>query len=240
VEQVWVVLNLRVKLIVAAAVAVVLGFCATRFPILPALSQFCDQVAGFCLLGVLCFALLLALGSLCLLPASPFIIAASAAFGFTWGLAAGVTGIALGASCGFLLSRWFLRKDVSAHLRKNPTFQSIDVAIAREGWKIVILLRLCPIPFGLANYLYGLTGINFRPYLFTTILGSLPATLLFCHLGSAGKAGLQALASGKTGHDPGQMILLALSVVATVAVIAILPRFAKKAIAKHANVSLPS
>jgi uncharacterized membrane protein YdjX (TVP38/TMEM64 family) len=167
-------------------------------------------------------------------------IAASAVFGFPLGLTAGLSGVALGASLGFLLSRRLLRKDISAQLRKHPTFASIDIAIAREGWKIIILLRLCPIPFGLANYLYGLTGIPFRAYLLTTLAGSLPSTLLFCHLGSAGKAGLEALASGQSGHHIGDIVLLGISVAAAVAVILILPRFAKKAIAKYAKVSIPS
>jgi uncharacterized membrane protein YdjX (TVP38/TMEM64 family) len=232
--------SFRVKIAVAAIAAAGLGVAAAHFQVISILRGFCDQVGRMGLAGVLCFALLLAAGSCCMLPASPFIMAASAVFWFPLGLTAGLSGIALGASLGFFLSRWLLRKDVSAQLRKHPTFESIDIAIAREGWKIIILLRLCPIPFGLANYLYGLTGIPFRAYLLTTLAGSLPSTLLFCHLGSAGKAGLEALASGRSGHHAGEIVLLGISVAAAVAVILILPRFAKKAIAKYAKVSIPS
>ena len=233
-------LSFRVKIALAAIAAAGLVVAAARFPVVSILRSFCDHVGQMGLAGVMCLALLLAIGSLCMLPASPFIIAASAVFGFPLGLTAGLSGVALGASLGFLLSRWFLRKDISAHLRRHPTFESIDIAIAREGWKIIILLRLCPIPFGLANYLYGLTGIPYQPYLLTTLAGSLPSTLLFCHLGSVGKAGLQAVASGQSGHHPGEIALLVISVAATVAVILFLPRFAKKAIAKYAKVSIPS
>ena len=232
--------SFRVKIAVAAIAAAGLAVTAAHFPVLSILKGFCDHMGQMGLAGVLCFGVLLAAGSLCLLPASPFIIAASAVFGFGSGLVAGLSGIALGASIGFLLSRWFLRKEVAAQLRKHPTFESIDIAIEREGWKIIILLRLCPIPFGLANYLYGLTGIPFQPYLLTTLAGSLPSTLLFCHLGSAGKAGLEAVASGQSGHHPGEIMLLGISLAATVAVILFLPRFAKKAIAKYTKVSIPS
>ena len=232
--------SFRVKIAVAAIVAAGLVVTAAHFPVISILKGFCDHVGKMGLAGVLCFALLLAVGSICMLPASPFIIAASAVFGFWLGLAAGLSGVALGASFGFFLSRWLLRKDISAQLRKHPTFESIDIAIEREGWKIIILLRLCPIPFGLANYLYGLTGIPYQAYLFTTLAGSLPSTLLFCHLGAASKAGLEAVASGRSGHHAGQVVLLGISVAATIAVILFLPRFAKKAIAKHAKVSIPS
>ncbi|MBV9491248.1 MAG: VTT domain-containing protein [Verrucomicrobia bacterium] len=232
--------SFRVKILIAVTVALAVAITATHFPVIPALKHFCAQVGHMGWVGALCVALMLAAGSLCFLPASPFIITAAAVFGFWLGLMAGVLGLALGASCGFLLSRWLLRKDVAARLRKHPTFESLDVAIEREGWKIIILLRLCPIPFGMANYLYGLTGIPFRPYLLTSLLGSLPSTLLFCHLGAAGKASLEKLAAGHVGHHGGEMILLGLSLAATVAVIVVLPRFAKKAIAKYAKVSLPS
>ncbi len=232
--------SLRVKLVVAVVAVVLLALVATRVPVGPALQEFCDAIGGFGLAGVALFALLLAAGSLVLLPASPFIIAAAAVFGFWLGFLAGMAGLALGSTAGFLLARGFLRREISAHLRKHPTFAGIDLAIEREGWKIIILLRLCPIPFGLANYLYGLTGIRYRPYLFTTLAGGLPSTLLFCHLGAAGKAGLQALSSGQLGHDGGQMALLAVSLVATVAVIVFLPRFARRAVAKHAKVTIPS
>ena len=71
--------------------------------------------------------------------------------GFLWELLERSPGIALGAAGGFCLSRWFLRKDISAQFRKHATFRAIDIAIEKEGWKIVILLRLCPIPFGLGK-----------------------------------------------------------------------------------------
>jgi uncharacterized membrane protein YdjX (TVP38/TMEM64 family) len=114
------------------------------------------------------------------------------------------------------------------------------MAIEKEGWKIVILLRLCPIPFGLANYLYGLTAVRFRDYLVATIIGSLPSLLLFCQLGAAGKAGLDAIASGQAGHSPGHFALLAISAAATLSAIVLIPFFARKAIAKYANVSIPT
>jgi uncharacterized membrane protein YdjX (TVP38/TMEM64 family) len=149
-------------------------------------------------------------------------------------------GVGLGASLGFIISRSFLRKDIAERLRRNPTFRAIDLAIEEEGWKVVALLRLCPIPFGLANYFYGLTGIRFQPYLWTTILGSLPSIVLFCHLGSAGKAGLEALASGNFHKGAGEITLLVLSVVATIAALIFLPRFARRAVEKYAKVSIPS
>ena len=189
-------------------------------------------------LGIFLVALFLGIGSLFFLPASPFIIAGSAVFGFPLGLVGALTGVALGAAGGFCLSRWFLRKEVSAHFRKHATFRAIDLAIEKEGWKIVILLRLCPIPFGLANYLYGLTAVRFRPYLIATMLGGLPSTLLFCQLGSEGKAGLDALSSGHLGRSTGELVVLGLSMVATVFAIVLIPSLRSKGCRQiHADVA---
>ena len=227
---------------IVAAIALVIGLAVASyfFPIVPALQNLCVWVGSLGPLGVFLLALFLAIGSLLFLPASPFIIAGSAVFGFPLGVLGALTGLALGASGGFCLSRWFLRKDISARFRKHATFRAIDMAIEKEGWKIVILLRLCPIPFGLANYLYGLTAVQFRPYLIASLIGGLPSLLLYCQLGTAGKAGLDAIASGHLVRSTGELVVFGISMVATVCAIVLIPLFARKAVQKYAQVSLPS
>jgi uncharacterized membrane protein YdjX (TVP38/TMEM64 family) len=217
---------------------IVLAALAYFFPLVPALEHVSAWLGGLGVIGAALFAVLIAASSLCLLPASPFIIAASAVFGFSLGLLTSAVGIILGASSGYLLSRLFLRKDLADQLKGRPTFKAIDQAIAEEGWKIVLLLRLCPIPFGLANYLYGLTAIGFLPYLLTSFLGAVPGLILFSHLGSAGKAGLQALASGNLNKGVGEIALLALSVAATVVLVVLLPRLARRVLEKRTKITI--
>jgi uncharacterized membrane protein YdjX (TVP38/TMEM64 family) len=232
--------SFRAKLIVLAVVALGLALVAWYFPIIPILESLSEWIGSLGLLGLAIFVVLLAVSSLFFFPASPVIITTAAVFGFAPGVIGAVLGVGLGASFGFWLSRSFLRKDIAERLRRNQTFRAIDLAIEAEGWKVVALLRLCPIPFGLANYFYGLTGIRFQPYLWTTILGSLPSIILFCHLGSAGKASLEALATGNFHKGAGEVALLVLSLVATVAALIFLPRFARRAVEKYAKVSIPS
>jgi uncharacterized membrane protein YdjX (TVP38/TMEM64 family) len=232
--------SFRAKLIILAVVVLGLALVAWYFPIIPILESLSEWIGSLGLLGLAIFVVLLAVSSLFFLPASPVIITTAAVFGFAPGVIGAVLGVGLGASLGFWLSRSFLRKDIAERLRRNQTFRAIDLAIEAEGWKVVALLRLCPIPFGLANYFYGLTGIRFQPYLWTTILGSLPSIILFCHLGSAGKASLEALASGNFHKGAGEVTLLVLSLLATVAALIFLPRFARRAVEKYAKVSIPS
>jgi uncharacterized membrane protein YdjX (TVP38/TMEM64 family) len=230
--------SIKAKLLLAVGMVIVLAALAYFFPLVPALEHVSAWLGGLGVIGAALFAVLIAASSLCLLPASPFIIAASAVFGFSLGLLTSAVGIILGASSGYLLSRLFLRKDLADQLKGRPTFKAIDQAIAEEGWKIVLLLRLCPIPFGLANYLYGLTAIGFLPYLLTSFLGAVPGLILFSHLGSAGKAGLQALASGNLNKGVGEIALLALSVAATVVLVVLLPRLARRVLEKRTKITI--
>ena len=232
--------SIKAKVLVAVGAVIVLASAAYFFPLVPALEHVSAWLGGLGAIGAALFAVLIAVSSLCLLPASPFIIAASAVFGFSLGLLTSAVGIILGAASGYFLSRLFLRKDVADQLKGRPTFKAIDQAIAEEGWKIVLLLRLCPIPFGLANYLYGLTAIPFLPYLITTFLGAVPGLLLFSHLGSAGKAGLQALASGNLNKGGGEIALLGLSLAATIVLVVLLPRIARRALEKRTKITITS
>jgi len=232
--------SIKAKLLVAVGAVIVLASAAYFFPLVPALEHVSAWLGGLGVIGAALFAVLIAVSSLCLLPASPFIIAASAVFGFSLGLLTSAVGIILGAASGYFLSRLFLRKDVADQLKGRATFKAIDQAIAEEGWKIVLLLRLCPIPFGLANYLYGLTAIPFLPYLITTFLGAVPGLILFSHLGSAGKAGLQALASGNLNKGGGEIVLLGLSLAATIVLVVLLPRIARRALEKRTKVTITS
>jgi uncharacterized membrane protein YdjX (TVP38/TMEM64 family) len=238
-RRIQVVSALTKKLVVAAAFLIGIATASYFFPVIPAIRALCAGIAGVGPLGAVLLAVFLGIGSLFFLPASPFIIAGSAFFGFPLGVLAALAGVALGAASGFCLSRWFLRKDVVAFFLRHETFRAIDVAIEKEGWKIVILLRLCPIPFGFANYLYGLTGVRFHHYLIATIVGGLPSILLFCELGVAGKAGIDAIISGQHGNSVGQLALLIISGLATLSAIVLIPIFARKAIAKYARISLP-
>ena len=230
--------SIKTKLFVAAGTVIVLATAAYFFPLVPALEHVSAWLGGMGVVGAGLFAVLIAASSLCLLPASPFIIAASAVFGFSLGLLTSAVGIILGAASGYLLSRLFLRKDLADQLKGRPTFKAIDQAIAEEGWKIVFLLRLCPIPFGLANYLYGLTAIPFLPYLLTSFLGAIPGMILFCQLGSAGKAGLQELASGHFHKGGGEIALLVLSLAASIVLVVFLPRLARRALEKRTKVTI--
>jgi hypothetical protein len=55
----------------------------------------------------------------------------------------------------------------------------VEAAVAEEGWKMVLLLRLSPIiPFALLNYFLSLTSIPFWDYAWASGLGIVPGHTL--------------------------------------------------------------
>ena len=105
----------------------------------------------------------------------------------------------------------------SREIQLYPRFEAIDRAVREGGWKIVALLRLSPaVPFTLQNYLYGLTGIRFWPYLLTSWLAMLPGTFLYIYLGHLGRAGVEA-ASGERSRTPAEWAMMIVGLLATVA-----------------------
>lgn len=145
----WVLVAL---LLIGAVIA------ARLFPLLEWTKAFAQWAEHLGTPGVMLCGVVFGVTSMLMLPSIPFTIVAGFAFGMVNGVISIMVGIAIGAALGFLFARYAARGAVSQKIAANARFHLIDRAIASEGWKIVGLLRLCPVPFGITNYLYGLTG----------------------------------------------------------------------------------
>jgi uncharacterized membrane protein YdjX (TVP38/TMEM64 family) len=185
---------------------------------------------GLGFLGVLAFALTIVALQIFLLPLAPFGIMAGLFFGTVNGFIAVEIGTATGAAINFLLSRHFLRERIAHWLANHEKFQLIDAAVGRAGWKIIALLRFCPIPFGLANYSYGLTAVGFVPYLLATVFAIIPANFFFVWFGATSQDALKLL-TGEAAITPGKSIFTVLGLVAFFLVLAYVGKIARAAIA---------
>jgi len=174
--------------------------------------------------GILVFVLSFAGLSMLGLPLIPFAVMGGILFGFVGGMTWVVAGSTLGAAAGFLVSRSVARERVARLVSRNPKLVMIDQAIQREGWKIIALLRMCPLPFGFSNYAYGLTNVSFRHYLGATVIGILPGETVFVCLGAAGRE----LSDVKS--SPEVRVLAWIGVAALVGVLFIARRIVRKRI----------
>jgi len=131
------------------------------------------------------------------LPAAPLTASAGYLFGLPIGTAVVLCSGTLAAGIAFLLGRTLLRPRVLSIAENNAKFRALDRAVAKEGFKIVLLLRLSPLlPFALSNYLYGLTAVEFWPYMAGTFFGFLPGTTAYVYTGTASKGLVDASAAG--------------------------------------------
>lgn len=186
-------------------------------------------------IGVLAFATVLIVVGIFCLPLSPFGIMAGLFFGVGQGFVAVEIGTGACAAINFLLSRYFVRERVTRWLRGHEKFQLIDAAIGREGWKIVALLRFCPIPFGIANYSFGITAVRFVPYVSATVVAIIPANFFFVWFGATSRDALAVL-SGTASATPGQAAFTIVGLVAFFAALTYVTRIARAAIARgHAG-----
>lgn len=187
--------------------------------------------------GFLIFIIAYILSTVAFIPGSWLTVGAGLLFGVVSGTIAVSIGSVIGAALAFLISRYLAREKIKARFGSNARFRAIDTAIGREGWKIVLLLRLTPVlPFNVSNYLYGLTAVRFWAYVFASWIGMFPGTLLYVYIGSLGKTGLEA-ASEST--DTGKLVLNIIAFAATVAVTVYVTKIARRAL-RDADLDSPA
>lgn len=221
-----------VRWVLVAVMVLGIAVILHQFPVGPAVRNLEDWSAGLGIWGPLVFGLLYVAAVLALLPGSALTLAAGALFGLIGGTIAASLASTTGAALAFLIGRYLARQRIEALLPRYPAFDVVDKAISESGWKIVALLRLSPaVPFNLQNYLYGLTGIRFWPYLLTSWLAMLPTTFLYVYLGDLGWQSLQAAAGdAKHSRSAAEWAMLIVGLLATVAVTVYLTRLARKAL----------
>ncbi len=183
-------------------------------------------------LGVLAYSGVIVVAGLVSAPLSPIAIGAGVLFGLGRGFAAVELGTALAASVNFLVSRYVARGFVHRKAARDERFRLIDEAIGREGWKIIALLRFVPMPFGFANYLFGLTAIPFWPYLAATVVAIIPANLALTWLGTTAQAGLAAATGAGRPRHPMEYIFLAVGLCAAIGALLYVSKVARLALAR--------
>lgn len=181
--------------------------------------------------SALVFGLVYVLGAVMMTPSWIFTVAAGYLFGWAAGVALVSVASLAGALAAFLLGRFLVRDWVAGRARQMPRFDALDRAVARNGFMVVLLMRLSLVfPYNLMNYLLGATSVGLRPYALATWLGMVPAALIYVFLGSTlGNA--TALLAGDLDAGPMGRALALGSLLALVALVWYLARLANRALA---------
>ena len=227
-------LNAVTRLIAYVAIVIALFLAMKFLPVQQWLTNFNNWVGQMGTAGILIFIAVYAVATVLLAPGAILTIGAGFAFGLWKGFLAVSAGSTLGAALAFLVARFIARDRVEAIAKGNEKFRNIDNAIGQQGAKLVFLLRLSPIiPFNLSNYLYGLTGVKFWPYVLASWIGMMPGTLLYVYIGTAGKAAVSAAAGGEAmKHGWQYWTFMSVGLAATIVVTIWVTKIARHAVRK--------
>lgn len=130
--------------------------------------------------------------------------------GYIYGLVGGTIVTSIGANIGalvsFLVCRQLWKEWV---LQKLSTYdnlrQIVRVIEGRQGFRIIAMTRLTPVPFGLQNALFSTANISKLRYMSATFLGLLPTQVLNTYMGTT----LRSMEDVMSGKNSNSIVLIA-------------------------------
>lgn len=176
------------------------------------------------------FTCIYAVGCLVLFPGIILLLSGGVLFGVVKGTLCATTGATIGALIAFLVSRHVVRGWVEKKWGGSARFRALDQAVAREGWKIVGLIRLSPVfPFTPTNLLFGLTRIPFWQFFWITWISVFPLTVIFVYLGTL-IGDLAQVTTRPVEAGNFKWILATIGLISTVLVTVLVTRIARRAL----------
>lgn len=145
------------------------------------------------IIAPLLFFVLYVLTIIFIVPSLPLNFIAGFLWGPWWGGLLALASAVFGAATSFLLAR-YLGADIITGFLRNSKWEEIQKRLEHHHWKIVAATRIIPgMPFGIINYLFGITSVSFRTYFWVSTVALIPGTLAFSAIGSSlGEAALES------------------------------------------------
>jgi len=173
------------KIVISVVLVALIGIAIFVLPAKQWAIAFVEWMRGYGAAAIGIFAVVYVIAAVLLIPASVLTLGAGFVYGAVWGSLVVIPASVAAAVISFAISRRLGRRWVVARAQRSPKFAALDRAVGRAGFKITLLVRLSPIfPFGLLNYVLGVTEIRFRDYFTASVLGMLPGTIAYVYLGS--------------------------------------------------------
>ncbi|KAI9482993.1 MAG: hypothetical protein EXX96DRAFT_518979 [Benjaminiella poitrasii] len=103
--------------------------------------------------------------------------------GYMYGIPSGCLPATIGAFLGSIVSLILIRefnwaKWIKVSEDKQEKFRAIENAIGQGGFKMIVLLRICPIPWQLLNLLLSLCAtVDYKSYILSAMIASFKVNL---------------------------------------------------------------
>lgn len=184
--------NIFIKILIITFLSISL-YIITKFDGLKYLRNINDLeilIKELGMLGPITFISIYFVGTLTTISTLPLTLASGVLFGPIYGILYTVIGASLGMSASFFISRYVAKDSIEKKFNNLKIFKKINEGLKENDWFILAITRLIPIfPFGIQNYLYGLTKISFFKYIFFSTIFILPGTSVYVLLAEAITAG---------------------------------------------------
>lgn len=174
------------------------------------------------------FALLFCLLPLVVFPTDPLCFAAGALFGIGLGFLLAGASLVGSAILMFFIARYFARAPIQKMLTRHPKLRRFDKSVAGGGMKVLLLLRLAPLPFAPLSYFLGSTKVSFGKY-FWSIFATFGTVLVAVYYGSIAKH-VTKLAGKTESFSPSRDLSLFAGLIISVIVLATLTHYARKSL----------
>ncbi|EME79371.1 uncharacterized protein MYCFIDRAFT_34540 [Pseudocercospora fijiensis CIRAD86] len=90
----------------------------------------------------------------------------------------------IGSTTSFIVSRTVLKKYVSRMTEKNKRFAALSLVLKHDGLKLLVMIRLCPLPYSFANgAISTIPTVSWRNFAIATAIAS-PKLLLHVFVGA--------------------------------------------------------
>lgn len=174
--------------VIALGIALVFAFDIDRFATFEHLKAHHRRLAEFVAVHYLkavlvYFVLYMTFVALSLPGAIWLTVAGGFLFGAVAGTILAVLAATLGACLLFLATKTSLGEHL--HARAGPWFIKVERGFADNQWSYLLMMRLFPaIPFFIANLIPAFLGVPLYVFVITTLVGIIPATVIFTTVGA--------------------------------------------------------
>ena len=209
----WVQIVLVLALLGAAVglIAMFGGWIGREIPV------FEEWIRGLGIWAPIVFVLAFVLLTTVQFPESVFAISAGVVFGLWEGFILVMIANVIGAGIGFWVYRLILRHRVRNMLSRHPKLRTVEEAISRQGFRLLVLLRMGPFNYSVLNAILGASDVKFRAFMFA-LVGAFPGNFATVYFGFVARHIAQKTAGNdnlSTGHEVIAIVGFAVTVVAT-------------------------
>ncbi|GAM26313.1 hypothetical protein SAMD00019534_094880, partial [Acytostelium subglobosum LB1] len=143
----------------------------------------------------------------------PLTFSAGFVYGFMHGLITVMVGSVLSAAAGFWLTRKISLRWFESKIESSQRLSSLRSMVEHHPFKIIIIMRMLPIPFGLQNGLCAMTRISFSTFIYSSAIGLVPENSLFVYIGTTLKTISDITGDNKNPFSYYQQILLVFAII---------------------------